>query len=207
VIGGGWPQTLADGFVGALVSSAVSVLIAVYAIRYTQSIDQEGRRHAQALTAAQQLTAAMLEATRRLGRLSDHGAPGSRASRAAAVRMLANDLQLATDLYAPVLTQEVMWVLPDTMRTALDGFVSAFDAREERLMQDERLGELDEDRAYAVDRASARLLGRLAGFLQEVTTGLTSYRRDDRAPVVLPEAPDFTAAAGPPTDRDTRWSR
>ena len=172
-----WSQTLADGFIGAFLGSSVSVIVALYAIRRSQRIERENRREDLSLAAAERLTMALLDAVRRLNQLADHNVSRSRAARAETMSAIVSELQTAVELHAPVLSPPAFASLPDLTTQVLGTAVEAIEARERTVLQQERLSESDEDRAYAVDRNATELRQILIGFLRDVTRALTAYRR------------------------------
>jgi hypothetical protein len=172
-----WSQTLADGFIGAFLGSSVSVIVALYAIRRSQRIERENRREDLSLAAAERLTMALLDAVRRLNQLAAHDVSRSRASRAETMSAIMSELQTAVELHAPVLSPPAFASLPALTTKALDKASEAIEARERAVMQQERLSESDEDRAYAVDRNAAELRQILVGFLRDVNKALTAYRQ------------------------------
>jgi hypothetical protein len=192
-----WSQTLADGFIGAFLGSIVSVLVALYAVRRSQRVDRESRREDLSLAAAERLTEALLDALRRLNQLADHTVSRSRASRAETMSAIVSELQTAVDLHAPVLSPPVFAQLPDRAHEALDVLSRAIEARERAVMQQERLSESDEDRAYAVDRQAVELRQKLIAFLRDLTEALTAYRRGSPVrPEAVPTMPSLPATTG-----------
>jgi hypothetical protein len=192
-----WAQTLADGFIGAFLGSILSVVVALYAIRRSQRTDREIRREDLSFAAAERLTEALLQALRRLNQLSDHTVPRTRASRAEAMSAIVSELQTAVDLHAPVLLPAAFAELPERARAALDKFGHAIEDRERAVMQQERLSDRDEDRAYAVDRQATDLRKVLIGFLRETIEALTAYRRSQPGEA-LPPVPELPVIAGRP---------
>jgi hypothetical protein len=189
-----WSQTLADGFIGAFLGSIVSVMVALHVVRRSQRIDRENRREDLSLAAAERLTVALLEALRRLNQLAAHTSR-SRASRAETMSAIVSELQTAVDLHAPVLSPKPFAPLPDRMKEVLDVLGRAIEDRERTVMQQERLSESDEDRAYAVDRHAVEFRQLLIGFLLDVTEALTAYRRGNPVrPDDLPAMPQLPAA-------------
>jgi len=189
-----WSQTLADGFIGAFLGSIVSVMVALHVVRRSQRIDRENRREDLSLAAAERLTVALLEALRRLNQLAAHTSR-SRASRAETMSAIVSELQTAVDLHAPVLSPKPFAPLPDRMKEVLDVLGRAIEDRERTVMQQERLSESDEDRAYAVDRHAVEFRQLLIGFLLDVTEALTAYRRGNPVrPDDLPTMPQLPAA-------------
>jgi hypothetical protein len=72
-------------------------------------------------------------------------------------------------------------------------------------MQQERLSEADEDRAYAVDRQAMELRQRLIAFLLDVTEALTAYRRGKPVrPEAVPEIPPLPEATASVPARRSR---
>jgi hypothetical protein len=197
-----WSQTLADGFIGAFVGSIVSVLVALYAVRRSQRVDRENRREDLSLAAAERLTAALLDALRRLNQLADHTVARSRASRAETMSAIVSELQTAVELHAPVLSPPGFAQLPDRAKDALDVLGRAIEAREKAVMQQERLSESDEDRAYAVDRQAVELRQKLIAFLRDLTEVLTTYRRGGPVrPEAVPATPSLPATTASVTTR------
>ena len=191
-----WPHTLADGFIGACFGALLSVVVALYAIRRSQRRDRDNRREDLSLAAAERLTEALLQALRRLNQLSDHAVPRSQASRAELLATLVSELQTAVDLHAPVLSPTAFAQLPERANEALGLLVRAIGDREREVMRQERLTELDEDRAYPLDRQAAQLRQRLIAFLRGVTEALTGYRRGLPVPPdALPAIPHLPAVA------------
>jgi hypothetical protein len=194
-----WSQTLADGFIGAFLGSSVSVIVALYAIRRSQRIERENRREDLSLAAAERLTMALLEAVRRLNQLAAHDVSRSRASRAETMSAIMSELQTAVELHAPVLSPPAFASLPDITTKVLDEAADAIEARERAVMQQERLSESDEDRAYAVDRNATELRQILIVFLRDVTKALTAYRRgrpvSEEAVPTMPVLPQATAGS------------
>jgi hypothetical protein len=184
-----WGEVLLDGLLGALFSSLITVAVAIYAIRLTQQVDRHARREDLSLNAAERLTAVLLDAGMRLGQLSET-TPSSRSSRNAAYRSLANDLRMATNLHAPVLTSDPLAALPDTMLPVLDSFIKTVQRREDAVMRDERLDDRVEDDEYARDRTAIQLRMLMSEYLTKVTDALTAYRRGKEGE--LPPAPVFT---------------
>jgi hypothetical protein len=200
-----WSQTLADGFIGAFLGSIVSVSVALYAIRRSQRIDRENRREDLSLAAAERLTKALLDALRRLNQLADHTVSRSRASRAETMSAIVSELQTAVELHAPVLSPPPFAPLPDRTKQVLDVLGRAIDDRERSVMQQERLSESDEDRAYVVDRQTVELRQSLIAFLLEVTEALTAYRRGKPVePDAVPAMPPVPAATANGPVRRTR---
>jgi hypothetical protein len=185
-------QVLLDGLLGALISALISVGAAVYAVRRTQQGGERSRREDLSLTAAKDLTAALLDAGRRLEQLSDQDAPGSRSTRSAAYRALSSDLRMATNLHAPILSPPLLADLPSTIHQVLGSFVDAVQKREDTLMREERIGEQAADVEYARDTAAGRLRAELADYLAAVTYALTAYRRGGEP--TLPEPPAFRSS-------------
>jgi hypothetical protein len=106
-----------------------------------------------------------------------------------------SELQTAVDLHAPVLSPKPFAPLPDRMKEVLDVLGRAIEDRERTVMQQERLSESDEDRAYAVDRHAVEFRQLLIGFLLDVTEALTAYRRGNPVrPDDLPAMPQLPAA-------------
>jgi hypothetical protein len=198
-----WSQTLADGIIGAFLGSTVSVMVALYAIRRSQRVDRENRREDLSLAAAERLTKALLDALRRLNQLADHTVSRSRAARAETMSAIVSELQTAVELHAPVLSPPPFAQLPDRSKQVLDGLGKAIEDRERVVMQQERLSESDEDRAYAVDRHAVELRQKLIAFLLDVTEALTAYRRGNpvRPGAVPPMPPLPASAAGVPAKR------
>jgi deoxyribodipyrimidine photolyase len=182
-------QTLWDGMLGALVSSLITVAVAVYAVRKTQQVDLATRREEFSLRSAETLTAALLRAGQRLAALGDEDAKVSCAARAAAVRTLADDVMLAADLHAPMLTPPTLAELPENVRRALTGFVDALLTRERDVMRRERFDPDDPTPEYARDPGSRQISRELAAFLQGAVGALTDYRRGDE--VRLPALPRY----------------
>jgi hypothetical protein len=189
-----WSQTLADGFIGAFLGSIVSVLVALYAIGRSQRVDRENRREDLSLAAAERLTKALLDALQRLNQLAEHSVSRSRASRAETMSAIVSELQIAVDLHAPVLSPRPFEELPDRTREVLDALGRAIERRERAVMQQERLSESDEDRAYALDRQTVELRQKLVTFLLDVTEALTAYRRGNPVkPDAVPALPPLPA--------------
>jgi hypothetical protein len=186
-----WIQTLLDGLLGALLSSLITIVVAIYVIQRSQQVDRTAKREDLSLAAAERLTLVMLEAGRRLDQLSDQSLLGSRISRTAAYQALASDLRMATNLHAPVLSPVALAGLPQTMHTVLDAFVAAITRRELTVMQEEGLKDRAEDDDYALDRAGAQLRQQLSAYLNGVTDALTVYRQGRAGG--LPSAPAFVS--------------
>lgn len=177
VVQNSWAQTFFEGVFGAFLGSAVSVLVAVYAIRRTQLSERYNRRENLSLAAAERLTEALLEARQKLAMLSTTTVAQSRTFRVDMMAVLVKELEIAVQLQAPVLTPEAFSELPDRIEQALGTLHAAIVRREDAVMHHERLGEAEDDRAYAVDREASNLRRKLDGFLKDVITALTSYRR------------------------------
>jgi hypothetical protein len=196
-----WAHTLADGVIGAMLGSIVSVLVAIYVIQRSQRMERDNQRESLSLAAAERLTEALLVALRRLNGLSDHTVSRSQASRSETLAALVSELQTAVELHAPVLLPKEFGKLPDQARAALEEFSDAIGKREQAVMQAERLNELHEDRAYAVDRQATRLRQVLTGYIRNVIEALTAYRRGDAVTEELLRAPAVPATASVPSGR------
>jgi hypothetical protein len=189
-----WLQTLAEGLIGAFLGSSVSVLVALYVIRRSHRIDRQNRREDLSLAAAERLTKALLDALQRLNQLADQNVLRSRAARAETMSAIVSELQTAVDLHAPVLSPTPFEPLPDDMKHVLTVLDRAIEDRERVVMQQERLSESDEDRAYAVDRHAVELRQTLTAFLLDVTEALTAYRRAKPVmAVAMPTMPPVVA--------------
>jgi len=157
------------------------------------------------LDAAEHLTEALLVGIQRLGRLSDHASVQSRAARRVELRALVDDVQMATDLYGPILLSAKLSQLSVGVRPDLEALVSTVEAREEALMREERLGAADEDRAYAVDSRATHARQEISGYLKTFTQELTRYRQDER-PVQPPRLRwIFGNSARRDGDRGSPW--
>lgn len=214
-----WWAVLLEGFLGNVLSSLFTVAVAVVAVRYEnrrhrdaahqamvreqaavrRDLERERARQALEISyrAAEQLTAALLEARRRLGALADETVPASQLARRVQVRAAVDDLTMAAYLHAPVIDRPALAALADDAAAVAAAFRAAHDAREERLRAFEHLAPHEESADYARDGVSGHLRDDLAGWLLEVTRQLTAHRLDRDETLAMPPRPDFALPAAP----------
>lgn len=214
-----WWPVLLDGFLGNMLSSLLTVAVAVLAVRYEHRRDRDAARQEMAreqaavrrdlerertrqalqtsYRAAEQLTAALLETRRRLGALADATVPASQLARRVQVRAAVDDLTMAAYLHAPVIDRPGLAALADDTAAVAAAFRAAHDAREERLRAFEHLAPHEESADYARDGVSGHLRDDLAGWLLEVTRQLTAHRLDRDDTLAMPARPGFALPSAP----------